>query len=353
MDDAFVKEAEILVVDDEPGVARFLSSALLSAGYKEPRVFTDPFEANSYLKAADPDLITLDICMPGLDGYGLLEAVRSRHAPDFIVPVLAISALDDFAVREKAIKAGARDFLVKPVGLNEFLLHVHSLLEARFFERRMQETRDALEDLVRERTAELAQAHLETIERLGRVAEMRDDATGKHTERVALLSELLAKELRLPAEQVDLVRRAAALHDVGKVAIHDEVLLKRGAFLPEEWDIMRTHARLGAQILAGGKSDLMKMAEQIAGAHHERWDGEGYPRGLRGEEIPLLARVVAVADAFDALTHDRPYKLAWSVESALLEIELEAGRQFDPAVATALRRLYAAGRGLVPGTAAH
>lgn len=332
-------DAEILIVDDEPSVVRFLSRALQSAGYKPPQTFTDPLQASAYLDSNDPDLITLDMCMPGLDGYGLLEALAKKRSPDTFLPVLAISALDDFPAREKAIRAGAKDFLVKPVALNEFLLHVYSLLDTRFLERRLKESRHVLEGLVRDRSSELGQAHLEIIERLGRVAELRDDATGKHTYRVARLSALLAQELHLPPEEVELIMRAAPLHDVGKVAIEDEVLLKKGGFTVNEREIMREHALLGAELLSGGRSDLMKMAEQIAAFHHERWDGQGYPQGLKGEEIPLCARVVAVADAFDALTHTRPYKEAWSVADALVEIEQESGWQFDPQVVDALKRL--------------
>jgi cyclic di-GMP phosphodiesterase len=332
-------DAEILIVDDEPSVVRFLSRALQSAGYKAPRGFTDPLAASAYLDSADPDLITIDICMPNLDGYGLLAALSRKRSPDTFLPVLAISALDDFAAREKAIKAGAKDFLIKPVAVEEFLLRVYALLDTRFLEQRLKESRRMLEGLVTERTAELAQAHLETIERLGRVAELRDDSTGKHTYRVARLSALLAQELHLPPEQVDLILRAAPLHDVGKVAIEDDVLLKKGGFSAEERAVMREHASRGAEILGGGRSELLKTAEQIAASHHERWDGNGYPHGLRAEEIPLPARIVAVADAFDALTHVRPYKEAWSVEEAMAEIELERGAQFDPRVVDALQRL--------------
>jgi putative two-component system response regulator len=339
-------DAEILIIDDEPSVVRFLSRALQSAGYKPPQAFTDPLKASAYLDSHDPDLITLDMCMPGLDGYGFLEALAKKRSPDMFLPVLAISALDDFAAREKAIRAGAKDFLVKPIAVNEFLLHVYSLLDTRFLERRLKESRHVLEGLVRDRTKELGQAHLEVIERLGRVAELRDDATGKHTYRVARLSGLLAQELHLPPEEVELIMQAAPLHDVGKVAIEDQILLKKGGFSVNEREIMDEHALLGAQLLSGGRSDLMKMAEQIALSHHERWDGQGYPKGLKGEEVPLCARIVAVADSFDALTHVRPYKEAWSLPDALVEIEQERGWQFDPEVVDALVRVQRGERSL-------
>ena len=332
-------DAEILIVDDDPSVVRLLSRALRSVGYKPPRTFTDPVAACSYLESADPDLITLDICMPGLDGYGLLEALGHARSPDTFLPVLAISGLDDFETRERAITAGAKEFLVKPVSLEEFLLHVYSLLDTRFLERRLRENYHLLEGLVQERTSELGRAQMETIERLGRIAELRDDATGKHTYRVARLSALLAQQLHLPTGEVELIMRAAPLHDVGKVAIEDRVLLKPGAFSVGERDLMQEHAVLGARLLGGGRSELMKMAEQIAGSHHERWDGQGYPLGLAGEDIPLCGRVVAVADAFDALTHVRPYKEAWSIPDALAEIQRESGWQFDPQVVDALMRV--------------
>ena len=326
-------------MDDEPSVVRLLSRALESAGYRSPKGFTDPLEASAYLESNDPDLITLDICMPGLDGYGLLDLLRNKRSPDTFLPVLAVSALDDFEAREKAIRAGAKDFLVKPLAIEEFLLHVYSLLDTRFLERRLKENRLVLEGLVKERTSELAQSHLEIIERLGRVAELRDDATGKHTYRVARLSGLLAQELHLPPEEVELIMRAAPLHDVGKVAIEDEVLLKKGGFSSDEREVMRRHAILGAQLLSGGRSELMRTAEQIAISHHERWDGQGYPHGLVEEAIPVCARIVAVADAFDALTHVRPYKEAWSMSEAMVEIKQESGWQFDPRIVDALVRV--------------
>ena len=339
------------MVDDEPSVVRFLSRALQSGGYKPPRGFTDPLQARAYLEVADPDLITLDISMPGLDGYGLLDAVRERRTPDTFLPVLAISALDNFEARERAVRAGAKDFLVKPVETADLLLHVYSLLETRFLEKRLRESRSVLETVVRERTIELGRAYIETIERLGRVAELRDDTTGQHTYRVARMSALLGQELGLPMDQVELIMRAAPLHDVGKVAIEDGILLKNGGLSREEWEVMRSHARRGAEILGGGRSELMQMAELIAVSHHERWDGLGYPRGLAGDAIPLPARIVAVADTFDALIHERPYKKAWSVQQALEEIELEKGSQFDPQVVGALRRIVAHGAILTELTA--
>ncbi|NLO28583.1 MAG: response regulator [Actinobacteria bacterium] len=332
-------DAEIVIIDDEPAVVRFLSRALQMAGYREPRTFSDSLAAVSYLETADPDLITLDICMPGLDGYGVLESLRNRQAFDSFLPVLAISALDDFESHERAIKAGAKDFLVKPVNVNDFLLHVHSLLDTRFLERRLREHAQVTEDMTREHASELALAHLETLERLVRIAELRGDETGQHATRVARLSALIARELNLSPRQLALILRAAPLHDVGKIMIEDQLLLKKGRLTEEERDIVRSHTEHGGRLLGGGRSDIMKMAEAIARFHHERWDGHGYPDGLAGEAIPLAARIVAVADTFDALTHARFRRDASTISEATSEIELERGLQFDPQVVDALLRV--------------
>jgi len=196
-----------------------------------------------------------------------------------------------------------------------------------------------LEQLVAERTRELDAARAETLRQLAIAAEYRDDETYQHTERVGHVAAKLALVLGLPAGQVTLLRQAAPLHDVGKLAIPDCILLKAGKLTSEEFDVMKTHAALGARLLSSGSSPVLQMAAVIAATHHERWDGAGYPKGLSGEAIPLVGRIVAIADVFDALTHDRPYKLAWSVEDAIAEIGRGAGGQFDPRVVTAFLAL--------------
>jgi putative two-component system response regulator len=217
---------------------------------------------------------------------------------------------------------------------------VHALLDTRFVHVRLRETKEVLEDLVRRRTSELREAQRETLDLLSRVAELRDDSTGEHTKRVGRLSALIAQELGLPPDQVRLIGQAAPLHDLGKVAITDAVLLKAGPFETlEERVEMRQHAALGAELLRGANSDLLRMAGEIAAGHHERWDGHGYPKGLMGEEIPLPARIVALADVFDALVHARPYKPPWTLAAALTEIKQERGWQFDPQVVDALLRV--------------
>ena len=338
MNDLAPADTKILIADDDPSVVRHLTQALQSAGYQNPQGFTDPLKACAAFDAADPDLIVVDVGMSGPDKESLLDTL-SRRRSDVFVPVLAIGAPGDFELRTKTVKAGAKDFLVKPVKIPDFLFRVHSLLDTRFLERRLRESYQVLEDRLQERSWELGQAHTETIARLAQVAELRDDDTGRHNHRVARLSALLAQALRLPTEEVALIMQAAPLHDIGKVGVPDDILLRKGELTAEDRKVMERHTLLGAELLAGGRSDLMRMAGQIALSHHERWDGRGYPQGLRGEEIPLPARIVAVADTFDALTHDRPYKDAWSLADALAEMERERGWQFDPQVVDALLRI--------------
>jgi putative two-component system response regulator len=190
----------------------------------------------------------------------------------------------------------------------------------------------------------LQAAQHEALQRLAIAAEYRDDETGQHTRRVGDLSARLAAELGLAAEEVELLRRAAPLHDVGKIGIPDTILLKPGRLTPDEFDQVKTHTVIGAKMLAGGGFPLLETAECIARSHHERWDGTGYPAGLAGGDIPLAGRIVAIADVFDALTHNRPYKSAWSKEEGLAEIEAQRGRQFDPELVDAFRMLFPASR---------
>jgi putative two-component system response regulator len=212
------------------------------------------------------------------------------------------------------------------------LLRIRNLLQTRFHSL-------LLESQVRERTEELEKAQIETLQRLAQAAEYRDDDTGLHTRRVGATCGQLAALLGFPPKQVELIIRAAPLHDVGKIGIADGVLLKPGKLTDEEFDIMRKHTIIGATMLSGSGSPWLQLAEEIALSHHERWDGRGYPRKLAGEEIPLIGRIVAVADVFDALTHERPYKTAWPVADAIAEISAQSGKQFDERVVQAFMTL--------------
>lgn len=345
------ERARILIVDDEPVNVRLLERLLARAGYPQVTSTTDPRRVGRLVEALDPDLVLLDLHMPHRDGFAVLEDLRARLQSGYL-PVLVMTADLTRETRERALSSGAKDFLTKPMDPTEVDLRIRNLLETRFLHLALAEHNRSLEATVQERTRELEESRSEMLERLANMVEFRDDDTGQHTRRVGELAERLAAELQLPAAHIRLIRRAAPLHDIGKVAIPDAILHKPGRLTPEEFEVMKTHTTVGGGILAGGQSEMMVLAEQIALAHHERWDGGGYPRGLRGEEIPLPARIVGLADFFDALSHDRPYRKAWTPERIWEEIERESGRHFDPEIVEAFRRVQGRGplREAIPAT---
>lgn len=330
-----IKGAKILIVDDDEAVTAFLERVLVKHGYTRVTCTTNPRNALSAFSEIQPDLILLDLRMPDLDGFAVLEALEPHIAGDDYLPTLILTGDLSQQTRRRALAAGAKDFLTKPVDFLELLLRISNLLENRFLHLRLRQQNESLEAQVRDRTRELEEARIETLERLARTAEYRDDNTRWHTERVGIRSALLARTLGLPHEEVQLIRRAAPLHDLGKIGIPDSILLKPASLTPAEATIMRTHTTIGAQILSGSRFALLNLAAEIALTHHERWDGTGYPQGLAGEEIPLAARIVSVADFFDALAHDRPYRPAWSIDAITAEIARQRGHQFDPTVAEA------------------
>jgi putative two-component system response regulator len=240
---------------------------------------------------------------------------------------------------QRALGNGAKDFLVKPLDAIEVLLRIRNLLETRFLQLEFRKQNLALEQRVYDQSVDLSDARLEMLARLARAAEYRDDDTGEHTQRVGRTSGLMAGALGLDAQEVELIRHAATLHDVGKIGVPDRILLKPGSLTAAEFEVMKGHVGVGAEILSGSRSPLLRVAEQVALTHHEWWDGSGYRSGLRADEIPLAGRIVAVADVFDALTHDRPYKSAVPLDQALEEIRCLSGRQFDPSLVAAFEQL--------------
>ncbi len=280
-------------------------------------------------------LLTVAFMVPAICGWLRLEGERRGfYSPEIGVAVLVVTNLILFAA---AIwwNTESLDHSETAREAASAALHEANL---RHLEE-MKEQNAKLEEGVRERTRELAEAQVEILDRLAHLCEYRDDQTGAHTERVSELASRIAEELGLPEQQVRMIRLAAALHDLGKVAIPDDILLKPGKLTPEEFDVIKTHTSIGAQILTGGRSEVVRCAEEIARGHHERWDGRGYPQGLSGEAIPLTARIVAVADVYDALTNDRPYKRAWTGEEAADEIARQSGSQFDPQIVAALLKV--------------
>jgi putative two-component system response regulator len=286
-----------------------------------------------------PDLVLLDLHMPGRDGFMVLDDLAPYTSGGGHLPVLILTGDASAEMKRRSLALGAKDFIAKPFDLAEVLLRIRNLLETRLLYRALARQNADLEATVRERTRELEASRLEVLERLAVAAEFRDDDTGRHTQRVGELAARLARAHGLPPARAQLVRLAAPLHDVGKIAVPDSILRKPGPLTPEEFAVMKTHALLGARMLSGVGSELIALAAAIAGGHHERWDGSGYPNGIAGDVIPLEARIVAVADVVDALSHDRPYRAAWPRAEVLAEIRRGRGTQFDPDVVDAFFRL--------------
>lgn len=327
--------ARILMIDDDVVNLRLLHNHLADGGYYNLRMTSDPEDVLSIFAKFQPDLILLDLHMPGKTGFDVMDELRPWIPERAFLPIVMITGDDSGEIKERALAAGAMDFLTKPFSGAEVRLRIHNLLRTRFLHLQLTEQKGALARRVKERTLELELARLEILERLARAAEFRDDDTGEHTKRVGYVTGLVAAALGLSAEEVELVERAATLHDIGKIGVSDTILLKPGPLTPEEFDVMRKHTVIGAGILSGSNVPVLQTAGDIAISHHERWDGTGYPEGRKGENIPLVGRIVAIADLFDALTHERPYKKAWTRAEALVEIQAQSGRQLDPGVVEA------------------
>lgn len=344
--DADLRASRILIVDDELANTVLLERILRSFGYQDVTATNEPEEAWALFalglrNAAPFDLLCTDLHMPGLNGLDLIERVTAAVAPDDFLPVLVLTAdLQPDAERE-ALARGAKDFLTKPFRSQQIGLRVANLLRTRVLHLRLRDHADRLEETVRERTSELEATRLDALERLAAAAEYRDHATGEHAQRVGLLAALLGQRLGLSVSEVELVRRAAPLHDVGKIGIPDHILLKPGRLTQAEYQQMQQHVDVGTRLLSGGRSQLIVMAERIARYHHERWDGSGYPLGLRGDDIPLVGQIVALADVFDTLASERPYKAAWQVADAVEEIRRQRGRWFAPRVVDAFLEIVA------------
>ncbi len=330
MFEAALEDARILIVDDQAANVALLEQILSRNGFSRVVSTTDPTAALELFQARRPDIVLLDLHMPELDGFQIMARIREELPDDVFVPILVLTADPAPEVKKDALSGGANDFLMKPFNYHEAILRIRNLLTTRFLHLDLRKQNEVLDERVRERTRELEEARLEVLERLARAAEFRDDDTGQHTRRVGELSGRLARTLGLSAASAQLVRLASPLHDIGKIGIPDSILLKPGKLTPDEWEVMKNHTLIGAELLSGSSSSLLQMAERIALRHHERWDGGGYPDGLEGEAIPLEARIVAVVDVFDALRSARPYRPAWPLERVVAHVESQAGTHFDP-----------------------
>ncbi|HTQ10884.1 MAG TPA: HD domain-containing phosphohydrolase [Fimbriimonadaceae bacterium] len=336
---ADLADSRIFVLDDNPANLLFMERLLGRAGYADIRCCSEPTEAERICLEYNPDLIILDLHMPGMSGYEVLASLRGNGRFPGFLPILVFTADVTGDAKHQALQLGASDFLTKPGDMSEITLRVRNFLEMRRLYRELEEQKSMLEERVVERTQSLIDAQLEIVERLALACDYRDDDTGEHCGRVGDLSYDIAIELGVSKPEADLIRLAAPLHDIGKVGVTDAVLRKPGSLTKNEFEEVKAHTVIGGKILAGSRAEVLQMAHTIALSHHERWDGTGYPAGIRGEEIPLPGRIVAVADVFDALTHKRPYKDPWPLDAALAEIEKSAWTQFDPAVVSAFLRV--------------
>jgi putative two-component system response regulator len=332
-------QAKLLIVDDQEANVFLLEQMLAGAGYAGIQSSRAPETVAGLHREQAFDLILLDLQMPGMDGFQVMEQLRA-DTPDGCLPVLVITAQPGHKLR--ALAAGAMDFVSKPFDLVEVLARVHNLLEVRLLHKQLQETNEQLEARVRERTMHLQESYLETIFTLTRAAEHKDEDTGHHVQRISFYSRELAVRLGMAEAFIKLIYFASPMHDIGKIGIPDRILLKPCGFTPAEKRIMEAHAAMGARILGKSDSPYLKMGAEIAQNHHERWDGTGYPGGLKGAAIPLTARIMNICDIYDALRSKRPYKPALShVQAGAIIIEGD-GRtlpgHFDPDILLAFQR---------------
>ena len=324
-----ILNAKILIIDDNVLNVQILKKILSDAGFFNLTLTTDASQALALYQEIIPDLVLLDFKMPHFNG---IEVMKQFHAvdPDGYMPVIMITAEQDETLRGRAFQAGAKDFLRKPYDRLDVILRSRNLIETRKLYNQIRGQNQTLEENVKERTKDLYQTRMDVVWRLAKVAEFRDEHTGEHINRMSKYAHVLARSLGLSLGQCDLILNTVVLHDIGKVAVPDAILLKPAKLEPQEFELMKKHTVWGAQMLTGSNSVFLKMAETIALTHHERFDGNGYPNGLRSDGIPLVGRIAAVADVFDALTSSRPYKKAWEFEDAFAEIKRLNGSHFDP-----------------------
>ena len=325
----------VLIVDDSDINLTLIKALVVKLGDCTPVLFDNPLKAMAWCQDNVPDLVIVDYMMPDMDGIRFIAAFRER--PGYAeIPILMVTANDQRDVRYEALMGGANDFLNKPIDRIEFSARVRNMLTLRTGQKFLADRAQHLAALVDERTRDILDREKELIFRMSRAAEFRDPETGAHIQRMAYFSALIAKGLGLDEAMQKLILEAAPMHDVGKIGIPDHILLKPGRLTPEEFEVMKGHARLGYELLKESGSEILKAGALIAISHHEKYDGTGYPAGIAGEDIPLLGRIVAVADVFDALTSTRPYKKAWTLDAARSFLEEGRGRHFDPQCVDAL-----------------
>jgi len=327
-------QGKILVVDDNPINVQIVSTLLKKFGYRKLTLTTNPLEVAALHSQVDFDVILLDIHMPLMNGFQLIDQLN-KIKPDHYLPILVLTADNSTEVRRKALRHGAKDFLSKPFDPDEVQYRVKNIMQVTLLEKMLREQNEILEIKVQERTRQLEDTHVKLIQCLGRAAEYRDNETGMHVVRIGKMSQLLAKKMGMSDSECYIVGHASPMHDLGKIGIADNVLLKPGKLEQEEWQAMQQHTLIGGDILRSAGGELLNTAATIAETHHEKWDGSGYPKGLTGNDIPLITRITTVCDVFDALLSERPYKKAWTLDQAVTYLVENSGSHFDPDVVEA------------------
>ncbi|GAB6106530.1 HD domain-containing phosphohydrolase [Fusibacter bizertensis] len=324
-----LNESKILIVDDQEPNTKLLKRILQSFNYNNVDILLEPRDVLGYCQNSAPDLILLDLKMPFMDGFEVMEGIKSIVDPLFI-QVIMISAQDEHSNKLRALDLGIVDFISKPFDNIEVILRINKALELKSLHEELKAKNNALQSEVNIKSQLLEDMQMELIDRLMLSAEFRDTRTGYHIARIGHFAKHLAELAGLNERECEIVFHASKLHDIGKIGISDEILLKSNKLTDDEMNIMKLHTIKGAKILSGSKSEILKCAEKIAHNHHEHWDGSGYPDGISGENIDLESRITSVCDVFDALYSSRPYKPAWDLEAVLRELNAIKGHSLDP-----------------------
>lgn len=334
------QSAKIMIIDDIQANTRLLEKLFKLEGYENISVIHDPTTALDAIEREDPDVLLLDLSMPLVSGFDIMMSLNERkhHLLDSL---LVITAHQDAGSRHRSLQLGARDFLTKPFDPVEVVIKVRHLLESIQLLKHKDEHNSQLQAVLDERTHLISELQNEYVLRLNQAMKHRDNETGRHIIRISQYVYQMAKQLGFDDEYCLKLRDASAMHDIGKLAIPDHILLKKGHLTSEEFEVMKLHTTKGAELLSESRHDVLILGELIALTHHEKWDGSGYPRNLKGEEIPLEGRIVAICDVFDALISTRPYKAAWTEAEALAEIHRQSGIHFDPAIVQVFNEVYA------------
>jgi len=326
-----IYKSKILIVDDNLTNISLLEQLLNMIGYSNVESTSNPEEVIPLYKIHVYDLILLDLNMPVLNGFDIMKAIAKEINEDYL-PVIVITAMNDQDVCKQSLSMGARDFITKPFDHIEVSHRIYNMLEVRVLYNQHYEHEKILEEKVKQRTLELEHTNIEMIRRLGQASEYRDNETGMHIFRMSIACKMLSIALELGDKFSQSMLEASPLHDLGKIGIPDKILLKEAPLDEDEWQIMKTHTTIGADLLAHHRSDIMNLSQSIALNHHEKWNGSGYPNGLAGSSIPIEARIASICDVFDALTSERPYKKAWPVKDVISYIKDNSAKQFDPKI---------------------